>query len=41
MKLGMVPLEAMDMGMTNKVFDPVERQIVHDVIAARIPKTWK
>ena len=41
MKLGMVPLEAMDMGMTNKVFDPVERQIVHDVIAARIPRAWK
>lgn len=41
MRLGMVPLEAMDMGMTNKVFDPVERAIVHDVIAARIPKAWK
>lgn len=41
MRLGMTPLDAMDMGMTNKVFDPVERSIVHDVIAARIPKSWK
>ena len=40
MKLGLSPLEAMDMGITNKVFDSTERSIIHDVIAARIPKSW-
>lgn len=40
MCMGMIPLDACDMGLTNKVFDSTERSIVHDVIAARIPKSW-
>ena len=28
---------ALDMGITNKSFDPYERQLIHDMIAARIP----
>ena len=40
MKLGLSPLDACDMGLTNKVFDSTERAIIHDVIAARIPKSW-
>lgn len=40
MQLGMLPLDACDMGLTNKVFDSTERDIIHDVIAARIPKSW-
>ena len=40
MRLGLSPLDACDMGLTNKVFDTTERAIIHDVIAARIPKSW-
>ena len=40
MSLGLSPLDACDMGLTNKVFDATERAIIHDVIAARIPKSW-
>lgn len=40
MRLGLSPLDACDMGLTNKVFDATERSIIHDVIAARIPKSW-
>ena len=40
MRLGLSPLDACDMGLTNKVFDATERAIIHDVIAARIPKLW-
>ena len=40
MRLGLSPLDACDMGLTNKVFDATERAIIHDVIAARIPKSW-
>ena len=35
--LGLSPAAALDMGITNKSFDPYERQLVHDLIAARIP----
>ena len=38
MALGLTPSAALDMGITNKSFDPYERQLVHDVIAARIPE---
>lgn len=41
MRAGLDPLEAMDMGVTNKVFDPTERDVIRDVIAARLPETWK
>lgn len=41
MRAGLAPLDAMDMGVTNKVFDPTEREMIHDVIAARLPKSWK
>ena len=40
MRIGLTPLDACDMGLTNKVFDSTERAIIHDVIAARIPKSW-
>ena len=40
MRLGLSPLDACDMGLTNKVFDATECAIIHDVIAARIPKSW-
>ena len=40
MKLGLSPLDACDMGLSNKVFDSTERASVHDVIAARVPKSW-
>ena len=38
MGLGLAPAAALDMGITNKSFDPYERQLVHDLIAARIPE---
>ncbi len=41
MALGLRPLEAMDMCISNKVFDSTERAIIHDLIAARIPRSWK
>ena len=37
MKLGLAPLAALDMGITNKSFDSYEQQLIRDVIAARIP----
>lgn len=37
MGMGLNPAAALDMGITNKSFDPYERQLVHDLIAARIP----
>ena len=37
MGLGLNPAAALDMGITNKSFDPYERQLIHDMIAARIP----
>ena len=37
MRLGLNPAAALDMGITNKSFDPYERQLIHDMIAARIP----
>lgn len=40
MRMNLSPLDACDMGLTNKVFDSTERSIIHDVIAARVPKSW-
>lgn len=40
MKRGLAPSAAMDMGITNKIFSQTERAITHDVIAARLPKSW-
>ena len=37
MKLGLSPAAALDMGVTNKSFDSYERQLIHDMIASRIP----
>lgn len=37
MESGLAPVAALDMGMTNKTFDPYEQTLVRDVIAARIP----
>lgn len=41
MRKGISPLTAMDMGISNKIFAPTERAITHDVIAARLPRTWR
>lgn len=37
MQLGLSPAAALDMGITNKSFDSYERQLIRDMIAARIP----
>lgn len=41
MREGIAPLTAMDMGIANKIFAPTERAITHDVIAARLPRSWR
>ncbi|MDO4266800.1 MAG: AAA family ATPase [Eubacteriales bacterium] len=38
MDKGLSPLAALDMGITNKTFESYEQNLLHDVIAARIPK---
>ena len=35
--MGLSPVAALDMGITNKSFDDYERQLIRDMIAARIP----
>ena len=37
MQRGLEANRALDMGITNKVFDTYERGLIRDVIAARIP----
>ena len=37
---GLTPLEAIDMGITNKTFDPFERELIGDLVMTRIPGTW-
>lgn len=41
MRAGMKPVDAMDLCVANKVFDPTEREVIKDVIAARLPKSWR
>ena len=38
MQEGVAPLAAVTMGITNKCFDPDERQLVADTVALRVPK---
>lgn len=37
---GLMPLEAIDMGITNKTFDTFERELIGDLVMTRIPGTW-
>ena len=37
MRRGVAAGAALDMGITNKAFDPYEQGLIRDVIAARIP----
>ena len=37
---GLTPLEAIDMGITNKTFDSFERELIGDLVMTRIPETW-
>ena len=38
MEKGLDAVAALDMGLTNKSFDPYEQTLVRDLIRARIPK---
>ena len=40
MRQGLPAQAALHMGIVNKCFDPLEREIVGDVLAARIPEDW-
>ena len=37
---GLTPLEAIDMGITNKTFDTSERELIGDLVMTRIPEAW-
>ena len=37
---GLTPMEAIDMGITNKTFDTFERELIGDLVMTRIPGTW-
>ena len=37
---GLTPLEAIDMGITNKTFDAFEQELIGDLVMTRIPETW-
>lgn len=37
---GLTPLEAIDMGITNKTFDTFERELIGDLVMTRIPEAW-
>lgn len=39
-KGGISPLEALDMGITNKCFDGFERELIGDIVMTRIPESW-
>lgn len=38
---GLEPVEAIEMGITNKSFDTFERELISDIVMTRIPDTWK
>ena len=40
MQGGLSPLEAIDMGITNKCFDGFERELIGDIVMTRIPDSW-
>ena len=37
---GISPVEAIDMGITNKCFDLFERELIEDMVMTRIPESW-
>ena len=37
---GLSPKDAISLGITNKCFDPFEKEIVQDVVRTRIPEEW-
>ncbi len=37
---GISPVEAIDMGITNKSFDLFERELIEDMVMTRIPESW-
>ncbi len=39
-KIGLAPLKAVEMGVTNKAFDIFEKEIVSDMVMTRIPEDW-
>ena len=39
-QMGLSPLQAVTMGVTNKTFDSFEKEIVGDVVRTRIPEEW-
>lgn len=39
-RVGLSPWQAVQMGITNKVFDNFEREIVSDMVMTRIPEEW-
>lgn len=39
-KIGLTPLKAVEMGVTNKAFDIFEKEIVSDMVMTRIPEDW-
>lgn len=39
-KGGLSPLEAINMGITNKCFDSFERELISDIVMTRIPESW-
>lgn len=39
-QIGLKPLQAVQMGITNKAFDIFEREIVSDMVMTRIPEDW-
>ena len=38
MEMGVGAYQALDMGITNKSFDPYEQTLIRDMIRSRIPK---
>ncbi len=39
-KIGLAPLKAVEMGVTNKAFDIFEKEIASDMVMTRIPEDW-
>ena len=40
-KGGLNPVDAIDMGITDKCFDACERELIADIVMTRIPEEWK
>lgn len=39
-KGGLNPMDAIDMGITDKCFDAFERELIVDIVMTRIPEEW-